>query len=88
MLTPETLLEGIPYVVVVSHSIFLTTLYEGFCWNQDYVTTMYIGECIIFFFCSYANSGCNLQGPNSFFADGETRRSELSDKCTPKIDQC
>jgi Fructose-2,6-bisphosphatase len=36
-ITAETLPEGIPHVVVVSHNVFLTELYEGLlCWNKDH----------------------------------------------------
>lgn len=36
-LTAESLPEGIPHVVVVSHNIFLTELYEGLlCWGKEH----------------------------------------------------
>jgi probable phosphoglycerate mutase len=38
--TAETLPEGIPHIVIVSHNVFLTELYEGLLyWNKDHKMT-------------------------------------------------
>jgi broad specificity phosphatase PhoE len=40
MQKPEALPEGLPHVVIVSHNVFMTELYEGLlCWNRKHIET-------------------------------------------------